>query len=101
MHHLAVAVRDGEHSSGLKNIDYVVGKLNDEGVAFLAKIIGECTDFPDLKQIFSKSSRYSRLITEYVQRCHNFQGFFTKGNVASLTEAAGQDEALKQAAVSD
>ena len=32
------------------------------------------------------------LITEYVERCHDFDGFFTKDNVAALTEAAGKDE---------
>ncbi len=101
MHHLAYAVIDGARPDGMKNIDYVVGKLDSEDIPFLAKVIGECTDFPDLKQIFSKSSKYSRLITEYVQRCHGFQGFFTKDNVAFLTEAAGEDEALNKAAVCD
>lgn len=102
MHHMAYEVIDGEQDNGFKNIDFVVGKLNaDAAIPFLAKVIGECTDFPDLKQIFSKSSQYSFLITEYVQRCHGFDGFFTKDNVAALTEAAGEDEALKKAVVGD
>ncbi|HEL8436406.1 TPA: hypothetical protein U0D71_001646, partial [Legionella pneumophila] len=50
----------------------------------------------DLKQIFSKHSIYSILITEYVERCHHFDGFFTKENVAALTEAASLDETTKQ-----
>ncbi|QEG37190.1 hypothetical protein [Bythopirellula goksoeyrii] len=92
MHHIAYEVVDGDHPSGVKNVDYVVGKLGTLGVPFLAHVVGECKDSPDLKQIFSKHSKYSILITEYVERCHKFKGFFTKQNVASLTEAAGKDE---------
>lgn len=98
MHHVAYEVEDGIQTDGTKNIDYVVGKLINADIKFLEQIIGECTDFPDLKQIFSKSSPYSLLITEYVQRCHGFEGFFTKSNVAYLTQAAGQDEALNPTA---
>ena len=95
MHHIAQAVADGEHS-GQKNIDYVVSVLkSDAGINFLAKIFGECKE-PDLKQIFSKRSRYSLLITEYIQRCFGYDNFFTKANVAALTEAAGADEQIKQ-----
>lgn len=96
MHHIAYEVIDGAHASGVKNIDYVVGILRDEAnVGFLAKIFGECKGEPDLKQIFSKHSSLSLLITEYVERCMGFDGFFTKGNVAALTEAAGLDETVK------
>jgi hypothetical protein len=101
MHHIAYEVVDGEREGGMKNIDYVVGELAKADIPFLADIIGKCDDFPDLKQIFSKSSPYSFLITEYVQRCHDFKGFFTKTNVAALTEAAGRDEALKKSDVFD
>lgn len=94
MHHIAYEVEDGE-TGGLKNIDYVVGKLVESDIPFLAKVIGECKDIPDLKQIFSKASKHSVLITEYVQRCQDFGGFFTKTNVAELTRAAGEDEGLK------
>ena len=61
-------------------------------VNFLAHVVGECTDTPNLKQIFSKHSEYSVLITEYVERCFGYEGFFTKSNVAELTRAAGEDE---------
>lgn len=101
MHHIAYEVADGEREDGTKNIDYVVSQLMSEKIPFLAQIIGECKDFPDLKQIFSKSSPYSFLITEYVQRCKGFAGFFTKTNVAYLTKAAGEDEKLKKSAVFD
>jgi len=38
------------------------------GISFLADVVGDCTDQPNLKQIFSKASPYSLLITEYVER---------------------------------
>ena len=88
MHHMAFAVIDG-HVADEKNVDYVVRQLCDMGTDFLAHVVGECKDEPNLKQIFSKSSPLSLLITEYVERCHGYEGFFTRGNVAALTEAAG------------
>ncbi len=92
MHHIAYEVLDGDHASGEKNVDFVVDTLKDDGIAFLAHVVGECKDEPNLKQIFSKHSAYSILITEYVERCFGFEGFFTKSNVADLTKAAGEDE---------
>jgi hypothetical protein len=47
-----------------------------------------------LKQIFSSASDHSSLIIEYVQRFGDFDGFFTKQNVAKLTAAAGVEEEL-------
>ena len=101
MHHMAYEVVDGDHRGGEKNVDYVVGTLKDKGIAFLAHVVGECVDDPDLKQIFSKHSQYSILITEYVERCHGFDGFFTRTNVAALTEAAGRDERYEHGQVFD
>ncbi|MEM7138347.1 MAG: hypothetical protein AAF500_17340 [Myxococcota bacterium] len=101
MHHIAYEVRDGDHPSGQKNIDYVVEKLKSFGIPFLAHVVGSCGEEPDLKQIFSKHSDYSILITEYVERCHGFEGFFTKSNVAALTEAAGLDERYEHGHVFD
>jgi hypothetical protein len=91
MHHMAYEVIDGD-IDGRKNVDYVVGQLAEMGTPFLADVVGECKDDPNLKQIFSKSSAYSLLITEYVERCHGYEGFFTRDNVAALTQAAGADE---------
>ena len=101
MHHIAQEVQDGDHPSGQKNVDFVVGVLKELGTPFLAHVVGECKDSPDLKQIFSKHSQYTLLITEYVERCHHFDGFFTKTNVAALTEAAGQDEQYRHGRVFD
>jgi len=92
MHHIALEVKDGNDAQGEKNVDRVVKLLRDHGQKFLAHVVGECKDTPNLKQIFSKHSQYSILITEYVERCHHFKGFFTKDNVAALTQAAGADE---------
>ncbi len=101
MHHIAYEVLDGDHSGDIKNVDYVVGELAKLEIPFLAHVVGECADSPDLKQIFSKHSKYSILITEYVERCHHFKGFFTKQNVAALTQAAGGDERFEHGHVFD
>jgi len=100
MHHLAMAVIDG-HVADEKNVDYVVRQLGEMGTPFLAHVVGECKDDPNLKQIFSKSSPYSMLITEYIERCHGYQGFFTRDNVAALTAAAGADERYEHGHVFD
>jgi len=100
MHHMAYAVIDG-HVADEKNVDYVVRELRELGADFLAHVVGECKDEPNLKQIFSKSSPYSLLITEYVERCHGYEGFFTRDNVAALTEAAGEAERYEHGHVFD
>jgi hypothetical protein len=100
MHHMAYAVIDG-HVASEKNVDYIVRELAELGTPFLADVVGECKDEPNLKQIFSKSSPFSLLITEYVERCHGYEGFFTRGNVAALTEAAGADERYEHGHVFD
>lgn len=100
MHHIAMAVQDG-HVADEKNVDFVVRQLGEMGTPFLAHVVGECKDDPNLKQIFSKSSPYSMLITEYVERCHGYEGFFTRDNVAALTQAAGADERYEHGHVFD
>ncbi|MEW6765146.1 MAG: hypothetical protein AB1344_05100 [Pseudomonadota bacterium] len=92
LHHLAISVADGE-TKGMPNIDYVVDALKTCGQDFLLDVIGSREE--GLKQIFSSASEYSSLIVEYVQRFGDFQGFFTKDNVAELTHAAGVEESLK------
>ncbi|WP_216903452.1 hypothetical protein [Synechococcus sp. CCY 9618] len=100
MHHIAYEVADGD-VNGEKNVDVVVKTLRQLGVSFLADIVGECGDQPNLRQIFSKSSPYSLLITEYVERCMGYDGFFTRQNVAALTEAAGLEERYEHGHVFD
>ncbi len=93
MHHIAYAVVDGLYGKvedDYQNVDYVVDQLKKAEKEFLLHVIGSCKE--GLKQIFSKSSQYSYLITEYIQRCDEYEGFFTKENVGALTMAAGKDE---------
>ncbi len=91
LHHIALAVRDGE-TDGRENIEHVVSQIAAQGRDFLLDVIGSRDQ--GLKQIFSSASEHSSLIIEYVQRFGDFQGFFTKENVAQLTHAAGVEEEL-------
>lgn len=91
LHHLAVGVNDGEYN-GVENIDYVVDSIAKQGKKFLLDVIGSREE--GIKQIFSSASEHSSLIIEYVQRFGDFDGFFTKQNVAELTHAAGVEEEL-------
>lgn len=92
LHHMAVEVRDGQ-TNGRENIDYVVEAIAAQGKGFLLETVGSREE--GLKQIFSSASDFSSLIVEYVQRFGDFQGFFTRENVALLTYAAGQEEGVK------
>ena len=94
MHHIAYGVADNAPGQDYDNVDFVVDHLKENGIEFLLQVIGSAEE--GLKQIFSRTSKYSLLITEYVQRFNGFQGFFTKKNVAFLTKAAGEDAALKK-----
>jgi len=89
LHHIALAVRDGERLDGTANIDFVVDAIRAQGREFLLDVIGSRED--GIKQIFSSASEHSSLIIEYVQRFGEFDGFFTRQNVAQLTHAAGVD----------
>ena len=95
LHHIALGVKDGfigPEENNYRNVDFVVDQLKNSHVKFLDHIIGSCAE--GLKQIFSQKSKYSLLITEYIQRCGNFDGFFTQENIAALTQAAGEDDIL-------
>lgn len=91
LHHIAFDVKDGS-TGGQENIEYVVDYIRQQGKGFLLDVIGSKED--GLKQIFSSASEHSSLIIEYVQRFGEFEGFFTKQNVADLTHAAGLEEEL-------
>ncbi len=91
LHHIALAVADGDKGD-VGNIEYVVEQIKNEGRNFLLDVIG--SKHEGLKQIFSSASEHSSLIIEYVQRFGDFDGFFTKDNVAELTHAAGVEEEL-------
>jgi hypothetical protein len=91
LHHMAIAVKDGERA-GREHIDVVVNAIAEQGKGFLLDVIGSKEQ--GLKQIFSNASEHSSLIIEYVQRFGAFNGFFTRENVAALTEAAGLEEGV-------
>lgn len=97
LHHVAIAVKDGERD-GMENIEFVVKAISEQGQGFLLDVIGSREE--GLKQIFSNASEHSSLIIEYVQRYGDFDGFFTKDNVAKLTEAAGVEEGVLEAQAS-
>ncbi|WP_230874649.1 hypothetical protein [Methylomonas sp. LL1] len=92
LHHIAVEVKDGQ-INGRENIDFIVEAIAAQGKGFLLETVGSREE--GLKQIFSSASDFSSLIIEYVQRFGDFQGFFTRENVALLTYAAGQEEGVK------
>ncbi|MCQ8126950.1 hypothetical protein [Methylomonas rivi] len=92
LHHIAVEVKDGQ-INGRENIDYIVEAIAAQGKGFLLDTVGSREE--GLKQIFSSASDFSSLIIEYVQRFGDFQGFFTRENVALLTYAAGQEEGVR------
>ncbi len=92
LHHIALSVKDGERG-GKENIEFVVDAIASQGKNFLLEVVGSREE--GLKQVFSTASPFSALIIEYVQRYGDFQGFFTKDNVALLTEAAGTEESLR------
>lgn len=86
LHHIALSVKDGERG-GKENIEFLVDAIANQGQGFLLDVVGSRAE--GLKQVFSTASPFSALIIEYVQRYGDFQGFFTRENVALLTEAAG------------
>lgn len=93
LHHIALSVKDGERG-GKENIEFLVEAISSQGKGFLLEVVGSRDD--GLKQIFSTASTFSALIIEYVQRFGDFQGFFTRDNVARLTAAAGAEESLSR-----
>lgn len=62
--------------------------LLDDRMKFLLPLVGS----PDegLKQTFTEPSPNTLLVTEYIHRYGNFDGFFTKSNVTLLTAATGK-----------
>jgi hypothetical protein len=93
LHHLAVAVADGR--TGGKAQHRLRVSRRCATAARTSCSTSSAVQEEGLKQIFSSASEYSSLIIEYVQRFGDFQGFFTKDNVARLTHAAGVEEGLR------
>lgn len=68
-----------------EKIDDTYEALMQDGMEFLLELVGS----PDegLKQTFTKGSRHTFLVNEYIHRFGDFDGFFTKSNVTDLTRA--------------
>lgn len=75
-HHLAFITKD---------IDNTFKKLKRKGMKFLLPLVGSPKE--GLKQTFSEPSKNTLLVNEYIYRYKDFDGYFTKSNVESLTEA--------------
>ncbi len=65
-----------------------VEALRRDGMMFLLDLVGSPEE--GLKQIFSQPSRNTLLVFEYIHRYGDFDGFFTKSNVTSLTAATAK-----------
>lgn len=68
-----------------EEIDSVFAALKADGMEFLVDLVGSPAE--GLKQTFSRPSRHTLLVNEYIQRFDGFDGFFTKNNVTLLTKA--------------
>ena len=62
--------------------------LEKDGMKFLLDLTGSQEE--GLEQIFSEPSRNTLLVTEYIHRYGDFDGFFTESNVTRLTAATGK-----------
>ncbi len=79
VHHIAFQTEE---------IDATVEALRKDKMKFLLDLVGSPEE--GLKQIFSQPSRNTLLVLEYIHRYGDFDGFFTKSNVTSLTAATAK-----------
>jgi hypothetical protein len=68
-----------------ENIDDTYYCLVKDDMKFLIELVGSKEE--GLKQTFSEPSENTLLVTEYIHRYGDFDGFFTKSNVTLLTTA--------------
>ncbi|MGI2335086.1 MAG: hypothetical protein ACRKGH_00335 [Dehalogenimonas sp.] len=76
LHHMAFKTDD---------IDRVFGRLKESGQKFLLDLVG--SEQEGLKQTFTEASPDTLVVTEYIHRFGDFDGFFTRSNVEQLTRA--------------
>ena len=69
-----------------REIEAVVDGLSICGSRYRDRLVGSPEE--GLKQIFTVSNRHCLLVSEYIQRYGDFDGFFTCSNVTRLTRAA-------------
>ena len=71
-----------------ERIERVFSALKREGLEFLIELVGSRNE--GLKQTFTMPSPLTMLVTEYIHRYGDFDGFFTKSNVTLLTGSTGR-----------
>jgi len=76
IHHMAFRTKD---------IVDTVAALHDDGMGFLIDVVG--SEEQGIRQTFSKPSKNTLLVNEYIERYRDFDGFFTQENVADLTKS--------------
>ncbi|MDD3492498.1 MAG: hypothetical protein PHZ19_03260, partial [Candidatus Thermoplasmatota archaeon] len=76
VHHLAFRTR---------HIQDTYASLRDQGMQFLIPLVG--SPHEGLRQTFTHPSSHTLLVTEYIHRYGDFDGFFTRSNVTKLTGA--------------
>ena len=76
VHHIAFQTEE---------IEETTKALEKDGMKYLLDLVGSPEE--GLKQIFSVPSKNTLLVTEYIHRYGDFDGFFTRSNVANLTAA--------------
>jgi hypothetical protein len=79
VHHIAFQTEE---------IESTVEALRRDGMQYLLDLVGSPEE--GLKQIFTHPSRNTLLVTEYIHRYGDFDGFFTKSNVTSLTASTAK-----------
>lgn len=79
VHHIAFQTEE---------IEETTRALEEDGMKFLLDLVGSPEE--GLKQIFSVPSQNTLLVTEYIRRYDNFDGFFSESNVTRLTAATGK-----------
>ncbi len=79
VHHLAFRT---------KRIEETFTSVKKDGMSFLIELVGSPSE--GLKQTFSLPSKNTFLVTEYIHRYGDFDGFFTKSNVTLLTAATAK-----------
>lgn len=79
VHHIAFQTEE---------IENTYQALANDGLKYLIELIGSPEE--GLKQTFTEPSRNTLLVTEYIHRYGDFDGFFTKSNVTLLTAATGK-----------
>lgn len=81
VHHLAFRTEE---------IEATIAALEQGGLGFLDGLAGSTVE--GIHQIFTRPSPHTMLVTEYIHRYGDFDGFFTEGNVARLTAATARQD---------